>query len=191
MKKWYSTTDKTDRSNKAKKSILKSNNTYVALFSLVFLFLLFVSACSPENTSEDGFARIDESTANRDRKRQNAEDVEENIRNSYAMLAAERTDLCPKLIQEEVGNQVIERTAEIMIDDYCDYFLYPRSGQRISVRLNDNQIEALLIVPMVYNFANGDYKVESYDKHVIRLAYNGATYKPKNLIYDVAVTVSN
>ena len=44
---------------------------------------------------------------------------------------------------------------------------------------------------MVHNFADGDYQVDSYDKHVIRLAYNGATYKPKNLVYDVAVTVSN
>lgn len=191
MKKWYSTTGKTDRSNKAKKSILKSNNTYVALFSLVFLFLLFVSACSPENAFEDGFARTNESAANRDRKRQNAEDVEENIRNSYARLAAERANICPKLIQEEVGSRVIERSAEVMVGDYCDYFLYPRSGQYISVGLNDSRIEALLVVPRIHDFANGDYRVDSYDKHVIRLEYNGATYKPDNLIYDVAVTVSN
>jgi high-affinity nickel permease len=57
--------------------------------------------------------------------------------------------------------------------------------------LSDSRIEALLVVPMLHDFANGDYQVESYDKHVIRLAYNGATYKPKNLMYDVAVTVYN
>lgn len=191
MKKRYSTIAKTEHVGKSKKSFLKSNNTYVALFGLVFLFLLFVSACSPETPAENSLLKTNESNVNQDRKRQNAEDVEENIRNSYARLAAERADICPKLIQEEVGSQVIERTAEVMIDDYCDYFLYARSGQYISVGLNDSRIEALLVVPMVHNFADGDYQVDSYDKHVIRLAYNGATYKPKNLVYDVAVTVSN
>lgn len=190
MKKRYSIIPKDDNSNKRKGIFLQPNNIAMALCGLVFLLLLFVSACSPGTSSEERLL-IKGKSANHDRKLQNAKEVEESIRNSYARLAAERTDLCPKLIQEEVGSRVIERTAEVMIDDYCDYFLYPRSGQRISVRLNDSQIEALLVVPKVYNFANGDYKVASYDKHVIRLAYNGATYKPKNLIYDVAVTVSN
>ncbi|WP_426137474.1 hypothetical protein [Psychrobacter sp. TWR1-1-1] len=77
-----------------------------------------------------------------------------------------------------------------MVNNHCDYFLYPRSGQQISVSINDSQIEALLIVPALHDFANGDYKVDSYDKHVIRLTYNGATYKPENFMYDVAVTIS-
>ncbi|MGP9688996.1 hypothetical protein ACT3TH_07540 [Psychrobacter sp. AOP22-C1-C5] len=190
MKKQYSTVATPSDVDQSKKSFLKSNNTYVALFGLIFLFLLFVSACSPETPSDDGSLSANDST-NLDRKLQNAEDVEENIRNSYARLAAKRTDICPKLIQEEVGSHVIERTDEVMVDDYCDYFLYPRNGQNISVMLSDSRIEALLVVPMLHDFANGDYQVESYDKHVIRLAYNGATYKPKNLMYDVAVTVYN
>ncbi|MGO2504710.1 MAG: hypothetical protein ACTH7L_01190 [Psychrobacter alimentarius] len=190
MKKRYSIIPKDDDSGKPKRTFLRPNNIAVAVFGLIFLFLVFVSACSPETSPEDQSLTGDKS-AKLDRKAQNAEEVEESIRNSYARLAAERTDLCPKLIQEEVGSQVIERTEEVMIDNYCDYFLYPRSGQSISVKVDNSQIEALLVVPMMHNFANGDYKVDSYDKHVIRLAYNGATYKPKNLMYDVAVTVSD
>lgn len=190
MKKWYSKTNKTDSANKVKKSFLKSNNTYVALFGLIFFFLLLVSVFSPETSSEESRSVANKSAAHQDRKLRNAENVEENIRNSYARLAAERANICPKLIQEEVGSRVIERSAEVMVGDYCDYFLYPRTGQYISVKLNDSRIEALLVVPRVHNFANGDYRVDSYDKHVIRLAYNGATYKPDDLVYDVEVTIS-
>lgn len=186
MKKRYSTVAKADKS---KKSFLQSNSTYVALVSLAFLALLFISACSPEPSSEDGLMSDEDSASTLDEKLKKADNIEENIRNSYARLAAERSDLCPKLIQEEVGNQVIERTKEVMTNNHCDYFLYLREGQNISVSVSDNQIEALLIVPTLHNFANGDYRVDAYDKHIIRLTYNGATYKPKNLVYDVAVTV--
>jgi hypothetical protein len=31
----------------------------------------------------------------------------------------------------------------------------------------------------------------SYDKHIIRLSYNGATYKPQNLNYDIVMTISD
>lgn len=70
-------------------------------------------------------------------------------------------------------------------------FLYPRTGQHIAVELDDNQIEALLIVPTLHNFADGDYQVASYDKHVIRLTYNGATYKSERFTYDVVITVTD
>ncbi|WP_198333718.1 hypothetical protein [Psychrobacter namhaensis] len=191
MKKRYLTRAKANKSHQSKKSFLQSTNTYMALFSSAFFVFLFISACSPESSSENSLLITEQSAANLDRKLQNAEDIEENIINSYARLAAKRSDVCPKLIQEALGSQVIERTSEVMVNKHCDYFLYPREGQRISVSVNDSQIEALLIVPALHNFANGDYKVDSYDKHVIRLSYSGATYKPKNLVYDVAVTVSS
>ncbi len=191
MKKRDATIDKTDNINKSKKTFLQINNVCIALCFLAFLLLLFMSACSPETSSQEDVLMSKKSISDLSKKSQEAKEIEENIRNSYARLAAERNNVCPKLIQEEVGSRTIERTAEVMIDDYCDYFLYPRSGQLISVGVNDSRIEALLIVPMLHNFANGDYKVESYDKHVIRLAYNGATYKPKDLIYDVDVTIAN
>lgn len=190
MKKRYSTMVNTHKSDKPKKAFLQSNNTYMALFGSVLLSLLLVSACSPETFSEQGSLTAEDSATDPDRNLQDVEDIEDNIKNSYARLASKRSDICPKLIQEEIGSQVVERTAEVMVNNHCDYFLYPRSGQQISVSINDSQIEALLIVPALHDFANGDYQVDSYDKHVIRLTYNGATYKPENFMYDVAVTIS-
>lgn len=186
MKKRYS-----ENTDKSKKGLLRSNNTHVALFASVFAALLFISACSPDTSSEDSFLTAEKSAARLDKRLQNADDIEKNIINSYARLAAKRSDVCPKLIQEEMGSQVIERAAEVMVNNHCDYFLYPREGQQISVSVNNSQVEALLIVPMLHDFANGNYRVNSYDKHVIRLAYKGATYKPKNFVYDVAVNVAN
>ncbi|MGA6102688.1 hypothetical protein ACPESL_11290 [Psychrobacter pocilloporae] len=152
--------------------------------------ILLVSACSPEPYPENSSLVTDKTALTRDSIAQNSENIEDSIRNSYARLASERADVCPKLIEEQ-GSQVIERVAEVMVNDYCDYFLYPREGQHISVATNNRQIEALLIVPALHNFANGGYKVMSYDKHIIRLSYNGATYKPQNLNYDIVMTISD
>lgn len=105
--------------------------------------------------------------------KQDIADIEDNISNSYARLAAKRADLCPKMLQKALNHNLIERVAEVMIEDHCDYYLYPEVNQRLAVTLNTDQIEALLIVPTLHNFANGDYLVDSYDKHVIRLVYNG------------------
>lgn len=188
MKQRYT---KNNRSNKSKKVFFQSNNTYVALATLGFLALLFISVISPELFSADNEVMTEKSTSSSDKNLQDAKNIENNIKNSYARLASKRSNICPKLIQEEIDSQVIERTAEVMVDNHCDYFLYPRNGQHISVSVNDSQIEALLIVPTLHDFANGDYQVSSYDKHVVRLSYNGATYKPEHFVYDVAVTVSN
>ena len=115
--------------------------------------------------------------------------LKDNISNSYARLAAKRADLCPKMLQKALNHNLIERVAEVMIEDHCDYYLYLEVNQRLAVTLNTDQIEALLIVPTLHNFANGDYLVDSYDNHVIRLIYNGQNYKPARLNYDVSIEV--
>ncbi|MBH0065370.1 hypothetical protein [Psychrobacter sp. SZ93C1] len=189
MKKQYSA--KNNNICKPAKTFLKLNNKRIVLFGSAIFSILFISACSPDSIFEDSMPMTEATANNADKTLQEAQEIEDNIRNSYARLASQRSDVCPKLIQEDVGSQVVERTAEVMVDDYCDYFLYPQEGQNISVKVNNRQIEALLIVPTLHNFANGDYQVSSYDKHVIRLAYNGADYKPENFIYDVAVTIAN
>ena len=189
MKKQYSA--KNNNTCKPGKTFLKLNNKRTVLFGSVIFSLLFISGCSPDSVFEDSMPMTEAPSNNVDKTLQEAEEIEDNIRNSYARLASQRSDVCPKLIQEDVGSQVIKRKSEVMVNDYCDYFLYPQEGQNISVKVNNRQIEALLIVPTLHNFANGDYQVSSYDKHVIRLAYNGADYKPENFIYDVAVTIAN
>lgn len=103
-----------------------------------------------------------------DKQKENsdAKQVKEGLRNSYARLAAKRADVCPKLLQTSVDNNVIEH---------------------ILVKSNNDQIESLLVVPTLHNFANGRFLVKSSQKHVIRLKYNGANYKADSLRYDVSV----
>ncbi|WP_299184767.1 hypothetical protein [uncultured Psychrobacter sp.] len=164
----------------------QSNMPYLALIAITLLVVLISHSCSPE-VSVDPKAN----TVMNAQKQLEAANIEDNIKNSYARLAANRTDICPKLLQKDMGSSNIERVDEVMVDDYCDYFLYLDTGQRLDVDVDNRQIEALLIVPTIHNFANGEYQVASYNKHVIRLAYNGATYKPERLSYDVAITVTD
>ena len=191
MTKQHSAVARCSKSNERKQRFFRSKYIYTTLIATASFSILLVSACSPEPYSENSSLVTDKAALTRDSIAQNSENIEDGIRNSYARLASERADVCPKLIEEEQGNQVIERVAEVMVNDYCDYFLYPREGQHISVATNNRQIEALLIVPALHNFANGGYKVMSYDKHIIRLSYNGATYKPQNLNYDIVMTISD
>ena len=190
MTKQHSAVARCSKSNERKQRFFRSKYIYTTLIGMATFSILLVSACSPEPYPENSSLVTDKAALTRDSIAQNSENIEDSIRNSYARLASERADVCPKLIEEQ-GSQVIERVAEVMVNDYCDYFLYPREGQHISVATNNRQIEALLIVPALHNFANGGYKVMSYDKHIIRLSYNGATYKPQNLNYDIVMTISD
>ena len=190
MTKQHSAVARCSKSNERKQRFFRSKYIYTTLIGMASFSILLVSACSPEHYPENSSLVTDKTALTRDSIAQNSENIEDSIRNSYARLASERADVCPKLIEEQ-GSQVIERVAEVMVNDYCDYFLYPREGQHISVATNNRQIEALLIVPALHNFANGGYKVMSYDKHIIRLSYNGATYKPQNLNYDIVMTISD
>ena len=160
----------------------------LALITIAILVVFVSNSCSPEASTES-HAKANISATKQ--KQLDVDDIEDNITNSYARLAAERADICPKLLQKDMGNNDIKRVAEVMVNDYCDYFLYLNTGQSLDVDIDNRQIEALLIVPAMHNFANGEYQVTSYDKHVIRLAYNGATYKPARLSYDVAITVTD
>ncbi|WP_114700101.1 hypothetical protein [Psychrobacter proteolyticus] len=190
MKKQHSTIENYHKLNSDKQRFLHSNYKYGALFISALVAVLIISACSTEMSFENSILMTDEPAIESDRHIQSSKEIEDGIKNSYARLASKRSDVCPKLIQEEKGSQVIERISEVMINDYCDYFLYPREGQSLSVQVDDRQIEALLIVPTLHNFANGNYEVTSYDKHIIRLSYNGATHKPEHFVYDVALSIS-
>lgn len=188
MKNQCSTTVRYYKAKVRRQSLLQpTHNKYGVLLIPTLVSVLMVSACSTEMSSESSMTVTDNSARNI----QSSKEIEDNIKNSYARLASKRSDVCPKLIQEETGNQVIERISEVMVNDYCDYFLYPREGQRLNVKVDNRQVEALLVVPTIHNFANGKYKVTSYDKHVIRLSYNGATYKPEHFVYDVALKISD
>lgn len=186
MKNLWSETTKTRNVHFGKYIVLPLKMTHVFLFIAAVSALLIVNACGPEESSE---SQADIEAALAQKKQQDIIAIENNIKNSYARLAAKRADICPKLLQKDVGSNTIRRMAEVMVDEHCDYYLYLRTGQKIAITVNNSQIEALLIVPTLHNFADGDYQVTSYDKHVIRLSYNGANYKSKRLNYDVAISV--
>lgn len=167
--------------------VSKQKTKQLAQMTVIVVALVSMAACNNYDKADiEDSALASETPA---KTTQNKADIEDKILNSYARLASEQSHICPKLIQKQVDNTVIERTAEVMLNNNCDYFLYPRAGERIAVSLNSDQLEALLITPKTHNFANGEYKVMSYDKHVIRLAYNGASHKPKRLNYDIAVII--
>ena len=76
-----------------------------------------------------------------------------------------------------------------MRDTYCDYYIYPKKGQRISIESHPKQIAANLISPVYYDFANGSYLVNQSDKYVIRLSYEGVEYMSSPIDYDVTINV--
>ena len=184
MEGLWSMLTKTHEFHLSKHIVVSLSMAHAALFIVAAVILAMVKACYPIVANES--ASI--GTLSHDTK-QSMADIESNINNSYARLAAERADVCPKLLQKNIDSDVIQRTGEVMVSDYCDYFLYPLNGERIAITATDNRIEALLITPTLHNFADGDYIVNSYDKHVIRLSYNGATYKPERLSYDVVINI--
>lgn len=154
------------------------------LFSIILLSsgLVLLSGCEPETVTNNSVDQEDipQTTAK----------IENNIVDSYARMAAQKSDVCPKLVEQKVGDVDIRRNADVLVNNECEYFLYPRAKDILNVKVNNAQIETLLVVPTLHNFANGSYQVDSYDKHVIRLSYIGATYKPERLSYDVVVSIS-
>lgn len=129
---------------------------------------------------------------NRNRRHQSqeeADEIREKLTNSYARLAAKSERLCPKLLQKDVDSNVIRRSNDVMIDDHCDYYIYPQPGQLLQVISSSDQIDTLLIAPKLHDFANGGYRIQSAQKHVIRLSYDGATHKPNSMRYSISVIV--
>lgn len=111
------------------------------------------------------------------------------LANSYAKLASQKAEVCPKLLQKQVDSAVIVRSQDVMIDNHCDYFIFPIEGQSLQVISSDNRIKRLLVSPEMYDFDNGAYRVKQTDKHVIRLQYDSTQSKPDNLSYDVQVII--
>ncbi|MBI0426338.1 hypothetical protein [Psychrobacter sp. NG27] len=177
--------------DKIPRHLPRSHAINSALLGAAFLSMLSMSGCSSEASTDNSVLATDPSMQHLEANTQSSANIEESIKNSYARLASKRSDVCPKLLQDEQRSQTIERISEVMVNDYCDYFLYPEEGQELSVKVDNNQIETLLIVPTLHNFANGNYQVTSYDKHVVRLSYNGATHKPESLTYNVAIKLSD
>lgn len=165
---------------------------HLRVFGTAILAFFMLTACGHDKPSDDvELMPVDTNIIAEQDAQQNAAEIEENIRNSYARLAAKRSDVCPKLLQKSVDDETIIRSAEVMLFDYCEYYVYPEVGQRIAITINTDKIETLLMTPSVHNFADGAYQVDSYGKHIIRLNYIGVKYKPERLQYDLTMKISN
>ena len=58
-----------------------------------------------------------------------------------AKLAAAKQDKCPKLVNSPIDSTQIVRKNEVMRDTYCDYYIYPKKGQRISIESHPKQLQ--------------------------------------------------
>lgn len=113
----------------------------------------------------------------------------EAIANNKAKLTAIEQDQCPNLVSASVTSTIIKRKNEVMLDSYCDYYIYPQKGQKISVERQPYYITANLVSPVYYDFSNGDYLVSQTDEHVIRLSHEGIRYKSNPIDFDITVKV--
>lgn len=106
-----------------------------------------------------------------------------------AKLATANQNTCPKLVEFPVGSTKIVRENEVMQGAYCDYYLYPKKGQRISIENYPNYIAADLISPEYHDFANGSYLVDQADQYLIRLRYEGVEPMKDAIDYEVTIQV--
>ncbi len=171
----------------------KMNKFSLIRFSLPLIMIsaltASLSACVGERTDViiDGddnqltMLEIDESVEIEAEK----EKMAEQLGNHYARLASKHSDSCPKLLQKEIDSQLITRKKERLKGQYCDYYIYPKQGQVLSITSSDPGLEITLRMPKFHNFANGSYFVDSNRRHVIRVEYSGSSYKPNDFIYNI------
>lgn len=100
------------------------------------------------------------------------------------------SETCPRLIQKRVDNSQVVRQERIT-GNTCDYFIYPRVGDLLTVRVSDGRMKPFLRLPYVFDFSNGAYKVVQAGRHVIRLEYNSFDVKPDVMNYVIEVDVKS
>lgn len=114
----------------------------------------------------------------------------ESLEISQARFAARRHDKCPKLITTEVDLDRIVRTKEVLKKNYCDYFIFASKGDRITVDVQPDDFEAVLISPVTHHFSNSSFEVEQNDKYVVRVSYEGSEYRNGPLTYDIVIELN-
>lgn len=116
-------------------------------------------------------------------------DNKQSVASDQTWVAASEEKKCPKLLQAKMNSTKIIQKNEVMRNSYCDYYIYLNKGKKISVEDYPSNIEANLISPIYYDFANGSYLVKKFDKHVIRLSYDGIEYQSGPIDYNVTIQV--
>lgn len=97
-------------------------------------------------------------------------------------------DVCPRLIQKRVDSTQTVRQESIS-ERSCDYFIYPKIGDSVSVSVTNDSMKPSLIMPRYFDFANGTYRVIDSGRHVIRVEYDAISTKPDVLDFTIEVTI--
>lgn len=118
---------------------------------------------------------------------QSGQAVAERLAVSYARASAYTSNQCPKLVEFQFSNQSITRQDERFPTQTCDYFIYLRKGESLTIDVSP-EVKAELISPINFNFANGSYLAPAYDKYTVRLSYDGTRFRPQDFKYDVILT---
>lgn len=114
------------------------------------------------------------------------DDIAKRLEISYARNASYKKNECPKLVEFEALDQTISRVDEQLPSDFCEYFVYLSVGDTLNIRTS-RDMQAILISPVWFDFANGSYTAPKFDKYTIRLSYNGVKYHPANFSYDITL----
>ncbi|PIE47041.1 MAG: hypothetical protein CSA42_05595 [Gammaproteobacteria bacterium] len=128
-------------------------------------------------------------TGNKSLVHEQAKALKETRIKEDAHYAAKTSFICPKLINKQVDTTRIKRRNEIMQNNYCEYYIYPKIGETLDVVSTDSRLEKWLITPIMHNFNNGAYQVIKEDRHTIQLSYNGMENKPDNFQYDIEIVI--
>ncbi len=148
--------------------------------------LAFLSGCVGED--EQATQKDIEKQSEQHQQQLRKEKIKQQVKNYHAMLASKRKYLCPKLLRKAIDESSIVLAKEHLMGQYCDYYLYPKVGQKLKVTSNNRQLKIRLNEPSLHNFANGAYLVREEGRHVIRVSYAGVEYKPDNVNYTINVT---
>lgn len=97
-------------------------------------------------------------------------------------------EICPRLIQKKVDKTQTVRHESIK-GNHCDYFIYPKIGEYVSVSVSDDRMKPVLAIPYPFDFANGSYQVVQNGRHVIRVEYDAFGTKPNLMNYTIEVDV--
>lgn len=119
----------------------------------------------------------------------NNDDIAKRLEITYARNAAYKKDECPKLVEFESLDQTVTREGEQLPSDFCEYFVFLNKGDTLRIQTSSD-MQAKLISPIWFDFANGSYTADKFDKYTIRLSYNGVRYHPTNFRYDVSLIKS-
>ena len=106
---------------------------------------------------------------------------------SMARVASSKNDVCPKLLDFQFVSQSISRQNEKMPQSQCEYFVFLDAGDRLKVKVTDD-VKAELVSPVWFDFNNGVFTANTFDRYTLRVKYNGTRYNPQNFVYDVVVS---